>query len=90
MSCGNTPNGLSGEISDRAAQTLDNVLKRRKNLVLKALTAQLSPDLLDGVHLGGIRRDMEQGDVGGNLKRFGVVPGGSVTAERNMVFRKSA
>ncbi|WP_352403088.1 hypothetical protein, partial [Pyramidobacter sp.] len=33
LSCGNTPYGLSGEISDRAAQTLDNVLKRRKNLV---------------------------------------------------------
>ena len=63
MSYGNTPYGLSGEISDRAAQTLD------------------------GVHLGGI---MEQGDVGGNLKRFGLVPSGSVTAEQNMIFRKSA
>lgn len=53
LSCGNTPYSLRGEISDRTAQPLDNLFQRRKDLVPKALTAQLSPELLDEVHLGG-------------------------------------
>ena len=65
---GNAPNGIRRKITNRITEPENHFFQSREDLVAKPHLAKLFPDLLNGIHLGRIRRNRDELYVVGNTQ----------------------
>ena len=76
-----------GQRTNRIAESIHDLCQTCKDLVSEAALADLFPNLLYGIHLRCVRRDMEQLDVLRNLQCARLVPCCTVAAQQNNIIR---
>ena len=76
-----------GQRTNRIAEAVHDLFQTCKDLVSEAALADLFPNLLYGIHLRCVRRDMEQLDVLRNLQCARLVPCCTVAAQQDDIVR---
>lgn len=84
---GDTADHSCRQVLYRITQPLDHLVQACERLVAESPFADLFPDLLDRVHLRGIRRDKCKVNVLRDLKPVRPVPSGSVTNQEQLIIR---
>jgi hypothetical protein len=72
-------------LADGIAKAIIDFVKRLEDFVAEALCTQFAPDLLHGVHLRGVGRDVDDPDVIWNDQSFRAMPACAVAQEDNKV-----
>lgn len=75
-----------GQATNCFAQSADSIGKRIEPLISEPHRAELLPDLFDGIHFGGIRRNRQQSDRIRTDEGFRSVPSCAVTDRKNSVY----
>lgn len=72
---------------DCIAKTVSDFIERSKTFVAEAEAADEGPDLLDGIHLRGVGRDVKDLDITRQLHNLFFVPHSAVTNKQDQIIR---
>ena len=72
---------------DDSAKSVDHVIKGFENHVAETRFAQMRPNLVNGIHLGCGRREIDYSYVFGNFKTVCAMPRRAIANQYNMIIR---
>ena len=76
-------NRIGGQFTDGVTKAIDDFLESSEDFVSEALFSEFFPNLLDGIHLRRVRRDVEQHNILRYSECLGFMPRGAVAAKQD-------